>query len=150
MRGGWRATADRQRRRSERAAASCAGLRVLMVDDNALVRMAVGRVLERLGCKVTTADGPEAACRLIEQGIELDALVTDISMPGMTGNELAQHAVAKLRGLAVVFISANPPSEETQLWLDQGLARFLQKPVPLDALRDALAGAVAERRASSA
>jgi len=61
-------------------------LRLLLVDDDPAVVRAYQRILARHGVTVTTAsDGREAAERV--RGGEFDVIITDISMPEMTGIE---------------------------------------------------------------
>jgi len=60
----------------------------LLVDDEELVRMSTADMLEDLGFFVREARSGEEALRLIEDGLEIDVLVTDHLMPGMTGVDL--------------------------------------------------------------
>ena len=68
---------------------------VLLVDDEDLVRESTAEMLADMGFHVVEATCPEAALRLIADGLLPDILVTDHLMPGMTGTELA----GKLRAL---------------------------------------------------
>jgi len=74
---------------------SATSLRVLMVDDDALIAMSTVDMLEDLGHVVTEANSGAAALALIEAGNAFDLMITDYSMPGMNGAELGQ-AVRKL------------------------------------------------------
>jgi PAS domain S-box-containing protein len=83
--------------------------RLLLVEDDELVRTHVRRQLESLGYDVLeAADGP-AALAIIEERADLDLLFTDVMMPsGTNGRELAE-AAAKLRpNLPVLFTSGYP------------------------------------------
>jgi PAS domain S-box-containing protein len=60
----------------------------LLVDDEELVRMSTADMLGDLGFSVREARSGEEALRLIEDGLEIDVLVTDHLMPGMTGVDL--------------------------------------------------------------
>jgi PAS domain S-box-containing protein len=62
----------------------------LLVDDEALVRMSTADMLGDLGFSVTEAGSAEEALRLIDDGLEIDVLVTDHLMPGMTGVDLVR------------------------------------------------------------
>ncbi|MGQ9365190.1 response regulator [Azospirillum sp. ST 5-10] len=81
------------------------GRSVLLVDDDAVIRLAAQALLESVGYRVLTAgDGPEALRVLGEEG-PVDALVTDYAMPGMTGAALAREARRRLPGLPVMVIT---------------------------------------------
>jgi CheY-like chemotaxis protein len=71
------------------------GISILVVDDEALVREAVQRLLEHDGYEVESfPDGQSALKRLQER--KFDLVITDFSMPGMAGDEL----VARIRGIS--------------------------------------------------
>ena len=81
------------------------GCRVLLVDDDALARLATAAALRELGHDVVEArDGAEALI-VIEQRPDLQAVVTDYAMPRMTGAELAQAIGARRPGLVVLMIT---------------------------------------------
>ncbi|MEZ5765954.1 MAG: response regulator [Xanthobacteraceae bacterium] len=67
-------------------------LRILAVDDDPLVLMNVTALLEDLGHSVVEAPSGKAALEILRGGHCIDLLVTDQSMPGMTGVELAAAA----------------------------------------------------------
>jgi CheY-like chemotaxis protein len=79
---------------------------VLLVEDDNLVREHAERLLKGLGYKVLVADRAAAAIPIIESGMPVDILFTDVVMPGgMGGKELADRA-SKLRpGLPILFTS---------------------------------------------
>jgi CheY-like chemotaxis protein len=62
----------------------------LLVDDEELVRMSTADMLGDLGFSVREARSAEEALRLIDDGLEIDVLVTDHLMPGMTGVDLVR------------------------------------------------------------
>src|SRR3954462_15828038 len=65
-------------------------LRILIVEDHTLTRMAMSRLIRQAGADVTTArDGEEALGYLLTQ--RFDVLLTDLRMPKMDGFELLQH-----------------------------------------------------------
>jgi CheY-like chemotaxis protein len=79
-------------------------LKILAVDDDALVLMNTTMMLEDLGHQVTEAyNGAEAltALKAAENGIDL--VITDHSMPRMTGAELAAEIAREWPGLPVVL-----------------------------------------------
>ncbi|MGI4861760.1 MAG: PAS domain S-box protein [Janthinobacterium lividum] len=82
------------------------GETVLVVDDEATVRMLVTEVLEDLGyTAIEAADGP-AGLQVIASGARIDLLVTDVGLPGgLNGRQLADAARVVRPGLKVLFIT---------------------------------------------
>jgi CheY-like chemotaxis protein len=79
---------------------------VLFVDDDpALVRLGALR-LTRLGYEVTGCESPEEAlARFRDRPTDFDAVVTDLSMPGMSGMELAREFLALRPDLPILMVS---------------------------------------------
>jgi CheY-like chemotaxis protein len=83
-----------------------AGGTVLVVDDDDDVRRMVERVLRRAGYTVLTAiSGPDALVRARAYTGVIDLLLTDVVMPGMTGQELIRELSADRPQLQVIFMS---------------------------------------------
>jgi two-component system, cell cycle sensor histidine kinase and response regulator CckA len=81
--------------------------RVLLADDEDLVRLVTAELLQRLGYEVMCASCGEEALELLE-GTVFDALVTDVAMTGMDGQTLARRARADDPSLPVLFVSGYP------------------------------------------
>jgi CheY-like chemotaxis protein len=113
--------------------------RVLLADDESSVLNVMREMLGNWGLDVTTAaDGSAAHELLAHDGAAFDVLITDQTMPGMTGVELAVAARALQPQLPVILYSGNLGEIESQQ--DRlGLCRVLRKPVEPSELRDALA-----------
>jgi signal transduction histidine kinase/ActR/RegA family two-component response regulator len=80
-------------------------LRVLLVDDEDLVRFATGEMLRELGHELTdVGSGPEAI-DLLASGLQVDAVVTDYKMPRMDGAELARRIRESQPSLPVLIIT---------------------------------------------
>ena len=105
---------------------------VLLVDDNDIVRTLVAQTLEDRGYAVVEArNGSEALALAAGAAGEIDLLLTDLTMPGMSGLELARH----LDHLPVLYMSGHPkdfnasPSETRA---------FIQKPFAMAELTQAV------------
>ncbi|EPR08411.1 histidine kinase [Sphingobium indicum IP26] len=79
--------------------------RVLLVDDNDLVRNSTREMLVEMGYEVVDTDRAERALGMIESGDRPDILITDHIMPGMTGVELALRLRADHPQIALLIIS---------------------------------------------
>ncbi|MCF1490467.1 PAS domain-containing protein [Pseudomonas sp. AA27] len=110
------------------------GKRVLLVEDQAALRLVIAEVLEELGHQVDGyATGPAA----LEADLGFDLLITDIGLPGgMNGRQVAQAMRGRLPSIPVLFITgydANAVLEDGPL--PQGM-RVLTKPFDLEKLVD--------------
>jgi PAS domain S-box-containing protein len=80
--------------------------RVLLVDDDEIVRATVASMIEDLGYRVLTASNGEEALAVLQEGAEVDLLFTDVVMPGpLNGRKLAERAIEVLPKLKVLFTS---------------------------------------------
>ncbi|UVD59136.1 response regulator [Rhizobium sp. Pop5] len=78
-------------------------LKILLVDDDALIAMSSVDMLEDLGHQVAEANSGLQALELIRSGQHFDMMITDYSMPGMTGAQLAQAVRAIHPALPIVL-----------------------------------------------
>ncbi len=103
--------------------------RILLVDDDPSVRVALARVLTRFGHDVVAAANAEEAIVTVEQSSEpFDVLVTDLTMPGMRGDALARLLVSRQPALRVVIITGDA-ARDVQLGGTAGQqAELLRKP----------------------
>ncbi|SOY69287.1 response regulator [Cupriavidus taiwanensis] len=124
---------------------SPAPLRVLCVDDDALVRAGTAEVLRAYGMHALEADSESAALAMLA-GNTVDVLVTDVALAGDSGVDLALAASARQPGLGVVFATGYvlelTPAQRAAL----GAVAVLRKPYPpqmlLDVLRDVVSDGV--------
>jgi len=113
------------------------GQRVLVVDDEEYVREATEQVLTEAGYHVATMADAQDAVQWIEEEHEVDVVITDLQMPGMSGLELIDRLRSTQPNLPIVAISglAEGRSEEA---LRAGAQSFLAKPLTADDLQAAL------------
>ncbi|AQR69618.1 sensor protein [Janthinobacterium sp. LM6] len=110
------------------------GRRILLVEDNDDAREMTTEMLNMLGHTVHGVASAEEALPLLAMP-GLDVLVTDISLPTMSGLELARHARAHWPQLDVVFASGHDWGASL---MQDASARFLRKPFGLEELAGAL------------
>jgi len=112
---------------------------ILLVEDENLVRVATGRVLERSGYVVLPAASPREALVVAERHSgPIHALVTDVVMPEMSGRDLARRLLALRPALRVVYMSGYADDTMVHSALMDADAVFLQKPFTPDALQRTL------------
>ena len=105
--------------------------RVMLVDDDDLVRETIAAFLEDEGFGVLLAgSGPEALA-LLAAGDAVDVLVTDLSMPGMDGIAIIQAAQARRPGLPALLLTGYAHADAVAAMDGSAGARFslLRKPV---------------------
>ena len=98
---------------------------VLVVDDDEAVRKTTVDVLGGLGYTVLEAADGASALALLARGGRVDALLTDVVMPGMSGPELARRVRASWPNLPVIFISGYADPEGVA---GEELGRLVRKP----------------------
>ncbi len=102
---------------------------ILVVEDEDAVRKLVRMVLESRGYTVLTAvSGKEARELLSEKSTQIDLLVTDVIMPGISGRELAETAKKLCPNLRVLFMSGYTDDALNRHGLDGVADQFIQKP----------------------
>lgn len=102
---------------------------VLVVEDEALIRMNLVDAFEAGGYTVNDCGDGNAAIFFIDSSTELEGLATDIRLgAGPSGWEVAQHARRKYPEIAVVYMSGDSAAE----WPANGVPNsvMLQKPFP--------------------
>jgi two-component system, cell cycle sensor histidine kinase and response regulator CckA len=102
--------------------------RVLLVDDNDIVRDLMRAMLEREGFQVLDACNGARALELVAGGDRIDLLVTDVFMPGIDGLELADRVLDFHPEAAVVFTSGHVDERILAPGTVPAGAAFLAKP----------------------
>jgi signal transduction histidine kinase len=96
------------RAQSSEDLASGRGELVLLVDDNSNLRQLVLQQLVQLGYRGIEASDARSALAMLEQHSDVRVLFADVVMPGLSGDMLAQEAVARRPGLKVLLTSGFP------------------------------------------
>jgi PAS domain S-box-containing protein len=108
---------------------------IFLVEDEAAVRVAARRILDRLGYHVIEAPGAEEALALAVKHREpIHMLLTDIVMPRMNGRELAKVFTRLHTETRVVFMSGYTDDEILLRDVSEAVTWYLQKPFSSDAL----------------
>ena len=122
---------------------------VLLVEDDDAVRRIARTVLGRLGYRVVPAGDGGEALRMVEllasDDVVPDLLVTDVTMPGMNGPQLAAELRRLAPGIGVLFMSGMGEPAASGGVASDARADFLEKPFTLDELAARVAGLLAGR-----
>ncbi len=125
-----------------REARVSAGARILVVEDDAINRIAARGLLRKLGLAVIEAENGRECLRIVEQG-GVDAVLLDIQMPEMDGVSAARAIRERekrlgLPRLPLVALTAYAMSEERERFLAAGFDAHLPKPVDVGSLAEVI------------
>ncbi|HAV62296.1 MAG TPA: hypothetical protein DCY13_08005, partial [Verrucomicrobiales bacterium] len=113
--------------------------RILVVEDEPAVRLLVKKILERKGHRVIEASsGSEALSQMEQEGADLDLVLTDLVMPGLSGRELWEHLRVRWPNLPVIYMSGYTEDAVVKHGVLKEKVSFLQKPFKPDALLEKL------------
>src|SRR5215469_8387279 len=112
---------------------SSRGGRVLVVEDEALVRMLVVQTLEEAGFAVTEAADSQGALEMLKRDDAIRLMITDVGLPGLNGRRLADEARAQRPGMKVLFMTGYADSGLIETALPDGFG-LITKPFDLDDL----------------
>ncbi len=101
---------------------------VLVVDDEDALRRAFARSLEEAGFEVAQAATGKEALKLLESN-QFDTVVSDITMPGMTGIELLRAVRQRDHDVPMILVTGNPSVDSATQAVEHGALRYLVKPV---------------------
>ena len=110
--------------------------RILIVDDDEMVLMALNELLSPEGYEVHTVPGARVALEKLEHDDEFDLLMLDIIMPEMDGFELCRQIrkMDRYKETPIVFLTAKSRDEDRTAGLEAGANLFLTKPISPDKL----------------
>lgn len=119
-------------------------VRVLVLDDEEAVRVALARVLRERGYEVSTADNGVAALSLL-QSDRFAVLLCDVRMPGMSGLEVVPQALRVDPDLAIIMLTAVNDATTATDALSHGAMDYLVKPIEVAELEVAVERAAHRR-----
>ncbi|HVY86210.1 MAG TPA: ATP-binding protein, partial [Caulobacterales bacterium] len=128
--------AERERARISPPTQDVAGRgKILFVEDQAPVRRSIARNLKDCGYEVTEAENGEDALEILkDRAGQFDMIISDVSMPIMTGPEMLQQTTpAMLGGAKVLFLSGYAPESFSSM-LEQYPVHYMSKPVTMEQL----------------
>ncbi len=118
--------------------------RVLIVDDEETIRLALRKFLRSRGYEVEIAGSGDQALQILDRS-SFSLMLCDVRMPGMTGVQIVPEAIAKDEDLAIIMLTAvNDAATATEV-LSSGATDYLMKPVELADLQQAVERALTKR-----
>ena len=112
--------------------------RILVVDDEAVVRQFVERVLRDTGYEVAVAPGGPEALAIADEQSPFDLFVIDVRMPDMSGDELARRLRQRFQRVEVLFFTAHSDLLFEDRAALEAHEAFLDKPVTMKGLLEAV------------
>jgi DNA-binding NtrC family response regulator len=122
--------------------------RVLIVEDEEQVRKSVGLVLKQGGYEVLEAvDGEQAiaAIRSYPHGFSIHAIICDIHLPKISGNEVIAFIRNTLPSVPIIVLTGTPDAQGAVSLFKQGVVDYLIKPSQAQTLLDAVRRAIGEQ-----
>jgi DNA-binding NarL/FixJ family response regulator len=101
------------------------GMKLLVLDDHPLMLKGLAALMTQAGASVATADTPNAALRLLDSGIRVDAVLMDWKIPGTDGATTLREFVA--RGMTVLVVSGSVEADDVRCALAAGALGFVPK-----------------------
>ncbi len=111
--------------------------KVLVVDDDPVVRKSFDRVLSGKGYAVITAESGEEALHKLDEE-KYDIIYSDVRMPGMSGLEVAENVKARRPWTPVVIITGYGTEAAEARAKAAGVSSFLQKPLSPEMIEDSV------------
>src|SRR5437868_3115539 len=122
--------------------------KILVVDDERLVRWSLRQKCEEWGYQVVEAEAGEPALR-VSQHESPDLVLLDVRMPDMSGLEVLDHLRKNGDARAVIMITADPQLDDVKAALKLGAYDFVGKPIDFDELHTAIKNALETTRLRS-
>jgi DNA-binding NtrC family response regulator len=113
---------------------------LLIVDDDTLIRDTLHDLLSPTH-ECHTADRAEQALSYLEVE-SYDAVITDVSMPGLTGREILMYVQNQHPTTPVIVISGRPDGSDGKSLMEMGAFAYITKPFRLDDIEDTVTRAI--------
>jgi len=123
--------------------------KVLLVDDEQMLASVGQQALQRLGYEVVSRTSPIEALELFKaKPGHFDVVITDQTMPGMTGDALARELMSIRPGIPVIICTGYSQAIDAERAATIGIKAFVMKPILIHELADAVRKALGREKAS--
>jgi len=126
------------------------GEAILIVEDDQMAREATKAMLDHLGYRVLAATNGQEALKIYDrhQG-NIDLIITDLTMPGLSGPDLAEALKSRNPAIKILIITGYSLEGQEQALAEQELVDWMPKPVSLKQLAHKVTQMLADDRSSS-
>ena len=122
------------------------GQRILMVDDEAVLMGMYQRLLKALKYEGTVVTSPEEAISLVRKNPALyDLVITDLTMPGMNGLEVAREIREIRANLPIILVTGYQGTMTKPQMKDAGICELVEKPISMATLATVLRGILGKK-----
>ena len=122
--------------------------RILIVENEENVRRTVGLALRQGGYEVIEAIDGEQAIQAIQgdmQSPSVSAIICDLGLPKLSGNEVVAFIRAKLPSVPIIVLTGQPDVQGAAFLFKQGVVDYLIKPAQAQTLLDSVRRAIGEQ-----
>jgi DNA-binding NtrC family response regulator len=110
------------------------GIRLVLIDDDSGVLRALGLLLKAMQYNVTSFACPVTAVEYVKGALDIDAVITDLRMPVLSGEGVVQEIKQYRSSLPVIVMSGHATPEEVATLRARGATGFIPKPFTPDQL----------------
>ena len=107
--------------------------KILIIDDDKNIREGLAAALEMDGYNTAVAENGEKGLEYVNKG-DIDLVITDLRMPGISGEEVLQKITAEIPGLPVIVLTGHGSIDSAVSAMHSGAYDFLTKPLNLEHL----------------
>lgn len=112
---------------------------ILLIDDEEIIRMTSGEILNELGYDVLSAENGDTGLSILkEKNNSVSLVILDMSMPGKSGLEIYREIKEFMPSMKVLLTSGYKEEEKVEKMLEEANDGFIQKPYTIDELSNRL------------
>jgi DNA-binding NtrC family response regulator len=130
---------DTAKMRVERSDSSAITPHILVVDDDSLICQQLERLYQHSGYEVSVTHFAENALQMLEKE-DIDLVVTDIQLPGLSGIELTKRIMERWSGVAVIVMTGYAEIDDAVQVLKIGAGDYIVKPFSANAIQESTRG----------
>jgi two-component system response regulator PilR (NtrC family) len=120
--------------------------KILIVEDEKSMRDLLALMLTKEGYVVETAESGDVAKESIDKGGAFDLVISDISMPGMSGLDLLRHSRRVARETDIILMTAFGSKQIAIDALNEGASYYVEKPFDLDEMKAVVRKTIEQKR----
>ena len=115
---------------------------ILLVEDDPSTQKLIGKILTKQEYDCIPCDNAEDAINVLNSDLNVDVCISDITLPGMSGEEFISHVNARHHNIPVIALSGNKDRELLKKLMKLEVYGFVDKPIEKDELLTVVANAI--------